>query len=298
MARATTKKPAARKPALKKAPAKKAAAKKPAPRIAAAAKPAAKKAAPKKAAVKKSAPNKTAAKKPAVKKTAAKKAAPKKAAPKKTVAKKAAPKKAAPKRAAAKKPAPLTAVVKKAPPRKATAAKRAPAKKATASAKASNGVDTLRAVEQFLFRQSEILDDRRWDDWLALFTDDGRYWMPASEDQTHGDGVPNIFWEDMDLMKVRIGRINHPRAWSQYPPNRTSHVVGNVIIESENPRTGDVVARSKFHVVEYRMDDVRYFAGKYRHHLKKTGNGYKITLQRVDLVNAEGPFDYVIQYWI
>lgn len=303
MAKATTKrssarKPAALKPAAKKSPAKKAAAKKPAPRKAAAAKPAAKKAAPKKAAAKKTAAKKPAVKKPAAKKAAPKKTVAKKAAPKKAAPKKMAPKKAAPKRAAAKKPAPLTAVVKKAPPRTATAAKRAPAKKATAAAKPPNGADTLRAVEQFLFRQSEILDDRRWDDWLALFADDGRYWMPASEDQTHGDGMPNIFWEDMDLMKVRIGRINHPRAWSQYPPNRTSHVVGNVVIESENPRTGDVVARSKFHVVEYRMDDVRYFAGKYRHNLKKTRDGYRITLQRVDLVNAEGPFDYVIQYWV
>ena len=53
-------------------------------------------------------------------------------------------------------------------------------------------LETQRAVEQFLFRQAGILDDRAWEDWLNLFTKDGIYWMPASADQTAGDGVPKI----------------------------------------------------------------------------------------------------------
>jgi 3-phenylpropionate/cinnamic acid dioxygenase small subunit len=165
------------------------------------------------------------------------------------------------------------------------------------SARAASG-DRHRAVEQFLYRQAEILDERRWDEWLGLFAADGRYWMPADETQTTGDGVPNIFYEDLDLMKVRVGRLGHPRAWSQQPPNRTSHIVSNVVIEREDAKTGDVVVRSKFHVAEFRLDQLRHFLGRYRHHLKRTPSGYKIALQRVDLVNAEGPYDYVLQYWL
>lgn len=158
--------------------------------------------------------------------------------------------------------------------------------------------ETQRAVEQFLYRQAEVLDERRWDDWLPLFTDDGLYWMPVSEDQDHGEGVPNIFYEDAFLMDMRIKRINHPRAHSQRPPNRMSHVVSNVVIDAEDPATGDIVARARFHVSEYRNDEMRHFAGKYRHELKKTGDGYRIRLQRVDLVNVEGPWEYVLQYWL
>lgn len=158
--------------------------------------------------------------------------------------------------------------------------------------------DTQREIEQFLYAQAEILDDRRWDDWLSLFTEDGHYWMPVTLDQETGDGVPNIFYEDINLMRVRIGRVTHPRAHSQQPPNRTSHVVSNVIIESEDEKTGEVVVRSKFYASEFRSDDLRHFAGSYRHHLKKNGAGYKIQLQRVDMVNAEGPFEYVLQYWL
>lgn len=159
-------------------------------------------------------------------------------------------------------------------------------------------LETQRSVEQFLYRQAEILDGRAWDDWLNLFTKDGIYWMPASPEQTTGEGVPNIFYEDHYLMRTRAKRIEHPRAWSQHLTNRTSHVVSNAIVEREDPRTGDVVVRSKFFVAEYRLDAMRYFAGKYRHDLQKGGDGYRIRLQRVDLVNVEGPFEYVLQYWL
>jgi len=158
-------------------------------------------------------------------------------------------------------------------------------------------VETQLAVERFLYRQAEILDEARWDDWLALFAEDGRYWMPARVDQTEGDGQPNIFWEDIDLMKMRIRRNNHPHAHSQSPHNRLCHVVSNVLIESE-AANGDIIARSRFHCAEYLRYQVRSFTGRYRHYLRKTPDGYRIAVQRVDLVNREGPFDYVLQWWL
>lgn len=154
------------------------------------------------------------------------------------------------------------------------------------------------AVERFLYRQAEILDERRWEDFVALFTETGHYWMPVTDSQTQMDGVPSIFHEDVDLMRVRTKRVMHPRAWSQKPGHRTSHVVSNVLIESVDAATGDVTVRSKFYMSEFRRDVVRHFAGKYRHQLKKTPQGYRIELQRVDLVNSEGPYEYVIQTWI
>ena len=158
--------------------------------------------------------------------------------------------------------------------------------------------DTQHTVEQFLFQQAEILDDRRWDDWLSIFTDDGIYWMPAEEGQEVGEGQPNIFWEDQYLMEMRIRRINHPYAHSQRAGHRTSHVVSNVMIQSEDDATGEVIVTSRFHMVEYRLEDQRFFGGKYTHTLVNTDDGYRIRLQRVDIANVEGPFDYVMQVWL
>ena len=181
--------------------------------------------------------------------------------------------------------------------KRASAAKPAPLKRAAAKA---NGAahDTLREVEQFLYRQAELLDEKRWDDFIGLFADDGMYWMPAAPEQTTGEGVPSIFYEDRNLMTVRMKRVTHPHAWSQSPMWGTSHLVSNVAIEREDPRTGEITVLSRFHMMEFRRDASRHFAGTYRHRLAKTKHGYRIKLQRVDMVNGQGPYDYVLQVWV
>jgi benzoate/toluate 1,2-dioxygenase beta subunit len=151
-------------------------------------------------------------------------------------------------------------------------------------------------VEQFLYRQSELLDTKQWQAWIDLFADDGVYWMPADPAHKHWDGVPSIFAEDRNLMAVRMKRVLHPDAWSQRPLWGTNHVVSNTIIESYD--SSEVIVRSRFHMMELRRDDVRHFAGAYRHHLRKTAEGYRIKLQRVDMTNAQAAYDYVLQVWV
>jgi 3-phenylpropionate/cinnamic acid dioxygenase small subunit len=121
--------------------------------------------------------------------------------------------------------------------------------------------------------------------------------MPADPAHQHWDGVPAIFAEDKNLMHVRMKRVLHPDAWSQRPLWGTNHVVGNVIIEHASAR-GDVVARSRFHMLELRRDSVRHFAGAYVHHLRQTRDGFRIGLQRVDMTNAQAAYDYVLQVWV
>ncbi len=162
----------------------------------------------------------------------------------------------------------------------------------------NGGEDTLGAVERLLYRQADLLDGKNWQDFIDLFADDGVYWMPAAPEQTTGDGVPSIFYEDRNLMTVRMTRLLHPRAWSQKTAWGTNHVVSNVVIEKEDKRTGEVAARSRFHMMEFRNDASRHFAGSYVHRLKRVGDGYRIKLQRVDMVNAQGPYDYVLQAWV
>jgi 3-phenylpropionate/cinnamic acid dioxygenase small subunit len=156
---------------------------------------------------------------------------------------------------------------------------------------------TQHAVEQFLYHQADLLDRKEWERWIGLFTDDGIYWMPPEPSYTTWDGTPAIFAEDRNLMRVRMGRVLHPDAWSQRPLWGTNHVVSNVIIERESPN-GDVIARSRFHMMELRRDDVRHFAGSYSHSLVKTRDGYRIKLQRVDMTNAQAAYDYVLQVWV
>lgn len=157
-------------------------------------------------------------------------------------------------------------------------------------------IDTLREIEQFLYRQSELLDSKLWQDYIDLFADDGVYWMPVTPEQTEWEGSPSIFAEDKHMMEVRMGRVTHPTAWSQAPMWATSHVVGNVVIEAEAP--GEWQVRSRFHMMELRRDTVRHFGGTYRHTLVREAGQLKIKLQRVDMFNAQAPYDYVLQVWV
>lgn len=161
-------------------------------------------------------------------------------------------------------------------------------------AHASSGLQ--REVETFLYRQAALLDARRWQDWIDLFTDDGVYWMPIAPEQTDWLGQPSIFAEDRLLMEVRMGRLQHPNAWSQAAMWGTNHLVGNVIVESVQ---GDAVqVYSRFQSMELRRDTVRHFGGSYRHTLRRTPQGLRVALQRVDLMNGQAAFDYVIQAWL
>ena len=93
-----------------------------------------------------------------------------------------------------------------------------------------------------------------------------------------------------------MGRVMHPTAWSQVPMWGTSHVIGNVVIESGS--ASEWIVRSRFHMMELRRDTVRHFGGTYRHTLVRQAGQLKIKLQRVDMFNAQAPYDYVLQVWV
>ena len=157
--------------------------------------------------------------------------------------------------------------------------------------------DLQREVEQFLFRQAELLDDKHWQAWMDCFAEDGIYWMPARPEQIDWEGTPSIFIEDKLLMEVRRDRVMHPNAWSQAPLWETNHIVSQVAIESAGSE--EIVVRSRFHMMELRRETIRHFGGRYRHTLQRDGSGtLRIKLQRVDLFNVQAPFDYVIQIWV
>lgn len=161
----------------------------------------------------------------------------------------------------------------------------------------SPGADLQREVEQFLYRQAELLDGKHWQAWIDLFDPQGVYWMPVTPDQTEWEGSPSIFAEDKLMMEIRKGRVSHPNAWSQAPMWETNHLVSHVTVEAVD---GDAIhVRSRFHLMELRRDQIRHFGGRYRHHLVRRADGtLAIRLQRVDLFNGQAPFDYVLQVWV
>jgi 3-phenylpropionate/cinnamic acid dioxygenase small subunit len=156
--------------------------------------------------------------------------------------------------------------------------------------------DLQHELETFLFRQAALLDAKDWQGWTECFADDGVYWMPVEPRQSGWLNEPSIFAEDRLMMEVRMGRLLHPNAWSQAPMWGTNHMVGNVIIESVDGEWVELYSR--FQMMELRRDNVRHFGGTYRHTLVRDEDGWRIQLQRVDMMNGQATYDYVLQAWV
>jgi ethylbenzene dioxygenase beta subunit len=147
------------------------------------------------------------------------------------------------------------------------------------------------AIADFIFHEARLLDARKFRDWMALFADDGTYWVPAVPDQQSPFDQASLFYDDRDLMKTRIERLEHPRIHVQTPPSRTAHLVGNVVIEEEDGAEGELVVGSTVIMAEYRDDTQRLFAGCQRHRLRRHGDSFLIVQKRVDLINCDAAFE-------
>jgi ethylbenzene dioxygenase subunit beta len=146
-------------------------------------------------------------------------------------------------------------------------------------------------LEEFVVREARLLDERRFRDWMALFTEDGTYWVPAVPDQRSPFDQASLFYDDPDLMRTRIERLEHPRIHVQMPPSRTAHLVGNVLVESVDEAEGEIVIGSTVIMVEYRDEQQRLFAGRQHHRLRRDGASFRIMQKRVDLINCDSAFE-------
>lgn len=149
--------------------------------------------------------------------------------------------------------------------------------------------EAIRGVEQFLFHEARLLDERRFAEWLDLWTEDGRYWVPRFHDQATPFDQISMFWEDKMLREVRVRRVENARNWSQQPLTRSAHVLGNIMIEGVDA-AGNLIVRSTMQLTEWRLEQ-RQLAGAVYHKLAATQDGgWKIVLKRVNLVNCDEVF--------
>ena len=149
-------------------------------------------------------------------------------------------------------------------------------------------LEAQRGVEQFLFREARLLDERRFAEWLALWSPEGMYWIPRAHGQASPYDHISIAWEDAMLRDVRVGRLLHARNWSQLPPTRTARLIGNVMIDGETA-AGDLVVHSSFQLSEWRNDEVQqHLAGACAHKLRRDASGaWQLHMKRIDLVNCD-----------
>jgi 3-phenylpropionate/cinnamic acid dioxygenase small subunit len=178
-----------------------------------------------------------------------------------------------------------------APSRRRVTPVRSPAPRAK-KALAETALDIHRC-EQFVLHEARLLDEAKFDDWLALFTLDGWYWVPSEPDQPNPHDTVSLIYDDRRLLETRIRRLASPRMYSQEPRSRTSRIVSNVTIEDAEGRATTI--RSKFLMVEYRREQQRLFTGTAWHRLVQIDGAIRIAWKRVDLLNCDASLDGITQ---
>jgi 3-phenylpropionate/cinnamic acid dioxygenase small subunit len=146
-------------------------------------------------------------------------------------------------------------------------------------------------VQQFLFHEAQLLDDRLFDQWIALFEPDGEYWIPMAWRQPDPYEHISLLYESVEVLTMRMQRLKELAALSQRPFSRTCHHVSNVMVNAENAET--VSVRSALIVIEYRRDEQRTFGGHARHDLSQCGSTFRIRRKRVDLLNCDTELGHV-----
>jgi len=152
----------------------------------------------------------------------------------------------------------------------------------------------LARCERFLMHEARLLDDGRFDDWLANFTEDAWYWIPIEPEQKTPFDTVSLVYDDRRLLETRVRRLASPRIYSQEPRSRTSRIIGNVTLEETSPDGFACTVRSKFLVLENRRDSQRLFGGTALHRLVQLDGTLLIAWKRVDLLNCDAPLDGIV----
>lgn len=167
--------------------------------------------------------------------------------------------------------------------------------RAEARIAAGSNAPALEELRRFIEHEAELLDERRFDEWCDLYTDDAVYWVPASAEQESWLNHVSLFFDDKQTMRTRVQRLNHPRIHCQSPPSRCVRVLSGARLDGAGDDDGWLV-RSKFVMVEDRPGaPQRVFGGRYAHTIVQEADRLRIRRKRVDLTNCDQSFPMLTQ---
>src|SRR5690606_25726090 len=140
---------------------------------------------------------------------------------------------------------------------------------------------TREQLVEFVYAEARLLDAKRFDEWNALFADDGFYWLPSVPDQPDPDDYNSHLYEDKLLRELRIERLKSPRAFSQQPPSRCHHLLQVPVVEAFDAESNRFVVRTAFHYTESQGDELQFYVGTFFHHLTVQDGALPPTRKRV-----------------
>jgi 3-phenylpropionate/cinnamic acid dioxygenase small subunit len=166
----------------------------------------------------------------------------------------------------------------------------------SASASALARLLLRQEIEEFLYEEAELLDARRYEEWLDLLTDDVRYWMPMRRNVPHDarareftrEGVDvNWFDEGKETLTQRVRQLATGVHWAEEPPSRICHVVANVQVLHASPpgsSPSEVAVKCRFIIYRNRVEtETDLLVGKREDRLRLVDGRWRIARRMIIL---------------
>lgn len=142
----------------------------------------------------------------------------------------------------------------------------------------------LHRIQQLLFREAALLDDWRLNDWLALFTEDGKYFVPPTDVSVEdADPAKHLYYiaDNYDRLKERVVRLDKKTCHSEFPRSKLQRVVSNILVEAVDD--GNIRVRAAFVVYRSKNGTTDTFMGHYIYQLKEVDGELKIACKTCNL---------------
>jgi 3-phenylpropionate/cinnamic acid dioxygenase small subunit len=149
-------------------------------------------------------------------------------------------------------------------------------------------------IEDFLYREADLLDERRYDEWLSLLAEDVRYWMPMRRNVKVDDlereftrEGRDISWfdEGKETLIRRVRQIQTGIHWAEEPVSRISHLVSNVQLIEVNPSAAEpaeVSVKCRFLVYRNRVEtETDILVGKREDLLRRAEGEWRIARRKI-----------------
>jgi 3-phenylpropionate/cinnamic acid dioxygenase small subunit len=150
-------------------------------------------------------------------------------------------------------------------------------------------VPTEEDLVRLVYLEARLIDERRFDEWYALYADDAFYWVPLVPGQADGENHTSLMYEDKLLLKLRIERFGNPRSYSLHPQVRCLHVLQRPELEQADPAANRWTMRTNELYVETQGATKQVYAAVVRHTLSVVDGAPRIRLKRVDLLDCDAP---------
>jgi len=156
-------------------------------------------------------------------------------------------------------------------------------------------------VSAFLSREAQLVDQKRWNEWLELFDEQCEFWVPAWDSDTVLTNDPEqevslIYYRTRAGLEDRVYRIEHTHAPSATPPPRTIHLVGTIDIVEAQAGIVKVEANWVCHWVWRK--EFRTYAGRYDYELRENpGNRASFIIQKKRIVVINDVIPTVMDIW-